>query len=99
VFIEQIQKRNLSLCVWGIISYFSNVGSHFLVSLCVSDLLKIKQLLLYFTCVNVLSVYAYVHHMYTMLMEARKGHQIPGTGVTGGCEPPCGGWEPKSGPS
>lgn len=31
------------------------------------------------------------------LVEIRKGHWIPGTGVTSCCESPCGCWEPKPG--
>ena len=30
--------------------------------------------------------------------EARRGAGSPGTGATGGCEPPCRCWEPNLGP-
>lgn len=34
-----------------------------------------------------------VHHVCALLMEARRGHWIPQTGHTSGCEPPSTCWE------
>ena len=39
-----------------------------------------------------------VQHMSLVSEEARRGHWIPGTGVTNGCELPCGCWELTPGP-
>ena len=33
------------------------------------------------------------YHVHAMPVKARRGHQIPGIGVTYGCEPPCACWE------
>jgi len=42
---------------------------------------------------SVLLACMYVHSVYLVAMEVR-----PGTGVTDGCEPPCGCWEVNPGP-
>lgn len=44
------------------------------------------------------SVCMFVHSMYAIPMEARRGHLIPGTGATNSCESPCGAWELNPGP-
>lgn len=40
----------------------------------------------------------YVHHVLHVLREATKSIGTSGTGITDGCELPCGSWEPNSGP-
>jgi hypothetical protein len=46
-----------------------------------------------FIFMSVLPECMFVHYVYALLEEARKGHWIPGTEVTDGCRKPCGGWE------
>ena len=42
-------------------------------------------------CVSVLPACMHVHHMH--LVPVKEGARLPGTGVTYGCELPCGHWE------
>lgn len=37
-------------------------------------------------CKGVLPVSLSMHQMRQILMEARRGHQVPGTGATDGCD-------------
>ena len=52
---------------------------------------KFSEVLFIYRCFAYMSVC--VPYVYLVSMEARRGHWIPGTGVTDGCELLCGSWD------
>lgn len=46
-------------------------------------------------CIGLLPAWMSVYHLYAVPMEAGEGIRTPETGVTNGCEPLYGCWEPN----
>ena len=61
------------------------------VSYFIDQLFKNKDLFVFILCIQMLP--SSTLHVLLVLTEARKGHQIPWTGVTDSSEPLCGCWE------
>lgn len=53
----------------------------------------------YFICVGILPVCISVHHMHALCpWRSEDGIESSGTGLTDGCDPPCGCWELNTDP-
>lgn len=57
-----------------------------------------SKALFIFTCMCVLSASMCLHHVSTWCPQKPEEGGLPGTGITGSCEPPCGSWELNLGP-